>query len=96
MQTKITARRTKVSEAIRERAVELVEKVAKKAHRPKHAAYIFDEEHDQKIVEVQLHLAGGKVKVATAEAENFRTAIDRVIDKLQAQVDKETAGAARG
>ncbi len=84
----ITARHCEIPDDLRERAVELVEKTAKRAVRPQRAEIIFDEDHQQRIVELQLYLAGGQVRVCTAEASDFRTALDRALDKLRNQLDK--------
>ncbi len=88
MDVKITARHCEVDDDVRDRAVEQLRKVARVATRPQRAEIVFDRDHDRDIAEFQLHLAGGKVCVSTAEASNFRTAIDRAIAKLRNQLDK--------
>ena len=88
MKMTVTARHCDIPDDLRDRATELVEKAAKLAARPHRAEIIFDEDHQQKIVELQLYLAGGQVRVCTAEASDFRTALDRALDKLRNQLDK--------
>jgi ribosomal subunit interface protein len=84
----ITARHCDIPDDLRERATELVEKTAKLAVRPHRAEIIFDDDHQKKIVELQLYLVGGQVRVCKAEASDFRTALDRALDKLRNQLDK--------
>ncbi len=88
MNVKVTARHCEVDDDVRDRAVEQVRKVARVAHRPQRAEIVFDRDHERNIAEFQLYLVGGKVCVSTAEASDFRTAIDRAIAKLRNQVDK--------
>ena len=88
MKMNVTARHCDIPDDLREQAMELVEKASKRAVRPHRAEIIFDDDHQQKIVEVQLYLARGQVRVCTAEASDFRTALDRALDKLRNQLDK--------
>jgi ribosomal subunit interface protein len=88
MNVKVTARHCEVDDDVRNRAVEQVRKVARVATRPQRAEIVFDRDHDRSIAEFQLYLVGGKVCVSTAEASDFRTAIDRSIAKLRNQLDK--------
>ena len=57
----VTARHCDIPDDLRDRATELVEKVAKLAVRPHRAEIIFDDDHQRKIVELQLYLVGGQV-----------------------------------
>ncbi len=88
MNVKVTARHCEVDDDVRDRAVEQVRKVARLATRPQRAEIVFDRDHDRNIAELQLYLVGGKVCVSTAEASDFRTAIDRALAKLRNQLDK--------
>jgi ribosome-associated translation inhibitor RaiA len=65
-----------------------MDKVAKAAHRPRRAAVVFDADHSRKVVELQLYLPQGQVKLASAEASDFRTALDSAVGKLRSQLDK--------
>ena len=88
MKVIVTARHCEVPDEVRDRDSQLIEKVAKKANRPHRAEIVFDDDHNQKIVELQLSLARGQLKVCRAEADDFRTALDRALDKLGNQLDK--------
>ena len=89
MRTTVTARHCEVSDELRARAEDVVDKLAKMAHRPHNAEVIFDADHGTKVVELKLTHARGQVKIATAEADDFRTALDRAADKIRNQLDKE-------
>lgn len=84
-----TARHCEIPDALRERAGQLLDKVARVAHRPQRAEVVFDNDHNQKVVELLMHLPRGHVVAATAEADDFRTALDRAVEKLRPQLAKE-------
>jgi putative sigma-54 modulation protein len=91
MQTTITARHCEISEALRERALTVVERLGSFATRPVEAAVVFDLEGQQQTAELRLHLSRGEVLVAKGEAEEHRTALDRAEDKLRKQLEKANA-----
>ena len=88
MNTIVTARHCEIDTDLRDRAVELMERIAKLAHRPQRGEIIFDVDHHRTIVEFQLYLPRGHVHVSSAEANDFRTALHRVAAKLRNQLDK--------
>ena len=91
MQTTITARHCEISDALRERALTVVERLGNFATRPIEATVVFDAEGVRRTAELRLHVARGEVLVAKAEAEEHRTALDRAEDKLRRQVEKASA-----
>jgi putative sigma-54 modulation protein len=91
MQTTITARHTEISEALRERALTIVERLGNIATRPIEATVVFDTEGLQQTAELRLHVPRGEVLVAKAEADDHRTALDRAEDKLRKQLEKASA-----
>jgi ribosomal subunit interface protein len=91
MQTTITARHCEISEALRERALTVVERLGNVATRPIEATVVFDAEGLQRIAELRLHVSRGEVLVAKGEAEDHRTALDRAEDKLRKQLEKASA-----
>ena len=91
MQTTITARHCEVSEALRERALTVVERLGAIASRPIEATVVFDAEGMQQTAELRLHVARGEVLVAKGEADDHRTALDRAEDKLRRQVERASA-----
>ena len=96
MRTTVTARHCEIPDDLRTRAESVLAKLARAAHRPQSAEVIFDVDHGRKIVEIQLHLPRGQVRVASAEAEDFRSALDRVAAKLRNQLDKNSGHPVRG
>jgi ribosomal subunit interface protein len=91
MQTTITARHTEISEALRERALTVAERLGGIATRPIEATVVFDTEGLQRTAELRLHVSRGEVLVAKGEADDHRTALDRAEDKLRKQVEKASA-----
>jgi ribosomal subunit interface protein len=90
MRTTVTARHCDIPDELRERAEQVADKLAKAAHRPQRAEVVFDVDHGQKVAELMLHLARGQVQVASAEADDFRTALDRAAAKVRNQLDKKS------
>ena len=91
MQTTITARHCEISETLRERALTVVERLGNVASRPIEATVVFDVEGLTQTAELRLHIPRGEVLVATGEAEDHRTALDRAEDKLRKQLEKASA-----
>ncbi len=88
MQTTVTARHCEVPLDLKKRAEQIMERVAKKAQRALRAQVVFAADNDRKLVEIQLSLPRGQIRVATAEADDFRSALDRAKEKLLRQLDK--------
>jgi ribosome-associated translation inhibitor RaiA len=90
MRITVTVRHTELPDELRERAVELVEKATSLAHRPQHAEVMFDADHGKRVVEIHFTQTGGGVRVAHAEADDFRSALDAAVQKLRSQFDKNS------
>jgi ribosomal subunit interface protein len=90
MQTTITTRKVDVPEALRERADAVVQRLGKKANRPTHASVIFAADHERATAEIILKPSRGEPLVATADAPDHRTALDRAAAKIRRQLDKAT------
>lgn len=88
MQPTITARHCEISDALRERAVNVVERLANLANRPMESTVVFDTDGSEQTVEIRLHLARGETLVAGGEGPDHRTALDRAEDKLRRQVER--------
>lgn len=88
MEVSITVRHTSVPRDIKEKAKELVEKLSKKASRPQSAKVILNQEHEKCLAELTMHLPGGHIVVASAEENDFRTALDRMVERAGVQLDK--------
>jgi ribosomal subunit interface protein len=88
MQTTITARHCEISDALRERALAVVERLGNIATRPMEASVVFDTDGLQQTAELRLHLATGDLLVAGGEAADHRSALDRAEDRLRKQLEK--------
>jgi ribosomal subunit interface protein len=95
METSITTRHGEIPEALRLRAGRLVERLARLANRPTAAHVTFGLDHQRATAEIRLTAARGAVHVASAEAPDHRTALDRVAQKLRRQLDKQEANPRR-
>lgn len=88
MQTTITARHCEISDALKERARAVVERLGTIATRPIESAVVFDTEGPVQTAELRLHVARGEVLVARGEAADHRSALDRAEDKLRRQLER--------
>jgi ribosomal subunit interface protein len=88
MRTIVTARHCQIPDALKQRAEDLMTKAAKLGHRAQRAEAVFDADHGRKVVELHLYFPRGRVNVASAEADDFRSALDQAVDKLRHQLDK--------
>jgi ribosomal subunit interface protein len=88
MQPTITARHCEISDALRERAINVVERLGSLATRPMESTVVFDTDGSALTVEIRLHLARSETLVARGEGPDHRTALDRAEDKLRRQVER--------
>jgi ribosomal subunit interface protein len=95
METTVTARHCDIPEALRHHAVTTIERLARAAHRAQRGQVVFNLDHQTKTVELKLTLPRGVTRIATAEAGDFRTALDRAADKLRHQLEKSNSRYAR-
>ena len=95
METMITSRHGELADPLRIRAERVVERLAKLANRPTAAHVTFGLDHQRATAEVRLTAARGVVHVATAEAADHRTALDRAVAKVRRQLDKQEANPRR-
>ncbi len=86
MRITITARHTEIDDDLRAHTRELVEKVAKLAHRPHHAQVVFTEDHGEAAVEIAVHVPRGHIHVAKSQAADHRSALDAAIARVKRQL----------
>src|SRR3954470_16179947 len=94
MQTTISARHSEVPEALRERAITVVERLGKLTPRGIDMTVVFDSDGLEHTAELRLHLASGEILVGKGGGPDHRTARDRAEEKLRRQVER-TADRAR-
>jgi ribosome-associated inhibitor A len=95
MQMTITVRHGEIPDDLKQRAEQALARLAKRAVRPTSAHLTFDTARPRVVAEIVLTAARGVVYVAKAEADEHRTALDRVLAKVQRQLDKAEAKPAR-
>jgi ribosomal subunit interface protein len=97
MRVTVTARHTELDDDLRAHARELVEKVARLAHRPHHAQVTFAEDHSEAEVEIAVHTPRGRVHIAKGSAADLRSALDAAIARIKRQLldEKQTPRARR-
>jgi len=88
MQTTITARHCEIPEALRERALRVTERLGTLASRPLEAVVTFHADGLAQVVELRLHDSRGELFVASGEATDHRTALDRAEERLRRQLEK--------
>lgn len=88
MQTTISARHCEIPDALRERALSVVERLGAFAHRPIEATVVFDADGPLRTVELRLHVSRGEVLIAGGEGEDHRSALDRAEERLRRQLEK--------
>jgi putative sigma-54 modulation protein len=87
MQMSLTVRHGEATDAIKQYAREEVEGLSKFFERLVEADIVLDQEGHRHIVEVRVHTSND-THFASFEADDFRTAIDRTIDKLRRQLKR--------
>ena len=73
-------------DTLRIRAHDALDRLGRIGNRVLEGTAIFDSIAGSAWVELRLHLTGGTMLVATAEAPDHRTALDRVEEKVRRQV----------
>jgi ribosomal subunit interface protein len=88
MQPTITARHCEISEALRERAITVIQRLGNLASRSMEATVVFDTDGIQQTVEIRLHVPRGEVLVARGEGTDHRSALDRAEERLKRQLER--------
>lgn len=88
MRITVIARHCDVAEELRKRGRAVLDRLAKRGRGARGAQIVFSEAHGMCRVELRLDAGRGEPPVATAEAADHRTALDRAADRLRRQFDK--------
>ncbi len=86
MRVQITARHCEIPDAVRSRAESQMERLTKFESRLSAAEVVFDEEKHTRKAEGILTVHGGPPVVARAEDSDFRSALDKMVDRLSKQL----------
>jgi ribosomal subunit interface protein len=86
VQITVTARHMPLESTLRDRVGEVLRRLDRIGARVLEATAIFDVVGGRPWVELRLHLAPGQLLVATATADDHRTAVDLVDAKMRRQL----------
>lgn len=90
MKTTITARHCEISDALKQRAESVTERLSVVALHPIDASVIFDQDGLKCTAELQFRVARDAPLVASAAAEDHRTALDRAEEKMRRQIQRSS------
>ena len=90
MRTTISARHCDLTDALRERAEEVLARLAELTPFVNEGTAVFDQGPVVASVEIRLRASGAKVLVGTGEGDDHRTALDRAEEKIRRQLHKTT------
>lgn len=88
MRTTITVRHCEVTDALRERAQAVTDRLEQLSPHALEATVVFDVEPVAHAVEIRLHARGRKMLVGRGEGPDHRSALDRAEERLRPQVLK--------
>jgi len=88
MRTTITSRQVEIPDALKARAQAVIARLARLARGPTSARITFGEDHQRATAEIVLKAARNTTYVASAEAVDHSSALDRASAKLRRQLDK--------
>ena len=91
MRVQIAARHCDIPDSVRRRTEEQITRISKYDSRVNGAEVVFTEEKRVRGVEVILSVDGGVPVVAHGEGEEFRTALDKVVDRLSRILKRQRA-----
>ena len=86
MRVQITERRCEVPADVRRRAESQAEGLERFDSRATAAEVTFSEERHERSVELIIHIDGAPVVVGRGEAEDFRSALDRAVERARRQL----------
>ncbi|MDX1494216.1 MAG: ribosome-associated translation inhibitor RaiA [Longimicrobiales bacterium] len=83
MRITVTERHCQVSKRVRDRTESLVGGLSKYEERASAAEVVYSDEKHTKKVEIIVHIDGAPHVVARGEGEDFRSALDRAVDRTK-------------
>jgi ribosome-associated translation inhibitor RaiA len=90
MKTTITTRHCEISDALRERAASVAERLSGAAIRPTDAQVIFSVDGLDRVAELQFRVPRDEPLIARATGEDHRTALDRAEEKMRRQIERNS------
>ncbi len=95
MRTTVTCRHGEISDELRTRAVEVLERFGHLSPHALEGTAVFDTHPVGFVVELRLHVRRGQILISEVEDADARTALDRAEEKLKRQLERAVA-AVRG
>lgn len=89
MRIQVAARHCEIPDSVRKRTEEQITRLAKYDPRIASADVVYEEEKRVRRVEVILSIDRGEPVVAKGEGEEFRTALDKVVDRLSRRLRRQ-------
>lgn len=93
MRVQVTARHCEIPDSVRTRTEEQIVRLAKYDPRIASADIVYEEVKRVRRVEVIVSIHGGEPVIARGEGEEFRTALDKVVDRLSRILRRQRAQA---
>jgi len=90
MKTTVTARHCEITDELRDRALEVMNRFEKLSPHALDGDVVFDVGPEGQSAELRLHVRRGQILVGTGVAGDHRTALDRAEDKLRKQLERAT------
>ncbi|MEJ2216552.1 MAG: ribosome-associated translation inhibitor RaiA [Gemmatimonadota bacterium] len=89
MNVTVTARHCRIHDSDRERALSRVGRLSRYEPRMAEGDVIFEEEGAVRCAEVRVRVDGGSIRVARAESDTFRAALDLAVQKITRQLKRK-------
>jgi ribosome-associated translation inhibitor RaiA len=89
MQTSITARHCEISDDLRARTHDALVRLGGLLSAPVEGTVVFDAQPQRAVAEIRLRGGRGELFLATGEDRDHRSALDRAVEKIRRQVDRE-------
>lgn len=89
MRVQITARHCEVPKDVLARTEDQATSLSKFSPRATAADVVFFEEGATKVAEILVHIDGGEPIVARGEGDEFRPALDQVVDRVSRRLRKQ-------
>lgn len=89
MNVTITERHCEVPQKVRDRAEAQIARLVKYEQRATAAEVVFSDERHTRKVEVIVHIDGAEHAVGRGEGNDFRSALDQVVDRLRRMLSEQ-------
>jgi ribosomal subunit interface protein len=96
MRITISARHCEISEELRQRAEAVLQRLTELVNRPVDGTIVFDVAPQLATVEIRIHSSAGELFVASGEAKDHRSALDRAEERVKRQLEKSGPARRRG